>query len=210
MDVAWEDAVNRNNGQIVLDLLGRGADVNALDRYGQTALMVAAHGGHLEVVEILVAHRADLNVTAKFGLSALMLAIVAGHADAARLLVKAGADLSARGTGAPGFANKTAYDLAVEHRMLELSELMRRCAGYQTFKNIDAAFHAGDLSALRAAVDDPTSVPNGPMPLAIGTCLEYAIYHSPVSFIRELLEIGADPNPPRSHRLSALVGGVVV
>ena len=33
------------------------------------------------------------------------------------------------------------------------------------------------------------------MPLAIGRCLEYAIYHSPLLFIRTLLEIGADPNP---------------
>jgi uncharacterized protein len=33
------------------------------------------------------------------------------------------------------------------------------------------------------------------MPLAIVHCLEYAIYHSPLHFIRILLEIGADPNP---------------
>ncbi len=70
-----------------------------------------------------------------------------------------------------------------------------RCAEYEKFKKIDAAFRAGDLAALRAAVDDPASVPNGPMPLTIGSCLEYAIYHSPLAFIRTLLEIGADPNP---------------
>jgi ankyrin repeat protein len=33
------------------------------------------------------------------------------------------------------------------------------------------------------------------MPLGIGLCLEYAIYHSPLAFIRTLLELGADPNP---------------
>ena len=70
-----------------------------------------------------------------------------------------------------------------------------RCAEYEKFKKIDAAFRVGDLAALRAAVDDPDSVPNGPMPLTIGSCLEYAIYHSPLSFIRTLLEIGADANP---------------
>jgi ankyrin repeat protein len=70
-----------------------------------------------------------------------------------------------------------------------------RCAEYERFKRIDAAFRAGDLVALRVAVDDPEIVPNGPMPLAIGPCLEYAIYHSPLSFIRSLLEIGANPNP---------------
>jgi ankyrin repeat protein len=72
---------------------------------------------------------------------------------------------------------------------------VERCAEYQKFKNIDAAFRAGDLAALRAAVDDPANVPNGPMPLTIGACLEYAIYHSPLPFIRTLLEIGADPSP---------------
>jgi ankyrin repeat protein len=33
------------------------------------------------------------------------------------------------------------------------------------------------------------------MPLAIGPCLEYAIYHSPIAFVRTLLEIGANPKP---------------
>jgi uncharacterized protein len=72
---------------------------------------------------------------------------------------------------------------------------IQRCADYDQFKRIDAAFRHGDLAALRAAVDDPDSVPNGPMPLTVGNCLEYAIYHSPLPFIRTLLEIGADPNP---------------
>src|SRR5919106_1307129 len=66
---------------------------------------------------------------------------------------------------------------------------------FEKFKRIDAAFRAGNLAALRAAVEQPECVPNGPMPLEIGPCLEYAIYHSPLSFIRELLAIGADVNP---------------
>ena len=70
-----------------------------------------------------------------------------------------------------------------------------RCKESETFRKIDAAFCNGDLAALRAAVDDPASVPNGQMPLTIGPCLVYAVYHSPLPFIRTLLEIGADPNP---------------
>jgi hypothetical protein len=69
-----------------------------------------------------------------------------------------------------------------------------RRAEHEQFKKIDAAFRAGDLAALPTEVDDPGSVPNGPMPLAIGPCLAYAIYHSPLPFIRTLLEMGADPN----------------
>jgi ankyrin repeat protein len=70
------------------------------------------------------------------------------------------------------------------------------CQEYEKFRRIDAAFKSGDLVALRAAVDDPGAIPNGLMPMTIGSCLEYAIYHSPLGFVRELLEIGADPNPP--------------
>jgi uncharacterized protein len=125
MDAAWEDAIKRGDVQVVLDILGRGTDVDSRDRHGQTALMLAAHAGHREVVETLIAHRANLDITAKYGLSALMLALVAGHAEVARLLANAGADLSLRGTGAPGFAGKTAYNLAVERGMLELSAVLK-------------------------------------------------------------------------------------
>ena len=69
-------------------------------------------------------------------------------------------------------------------------------AEHERFKAIDAAFRAGDLDALRAAVEDPAVIPNGHMPLAVGPCLEYAIYHSPLPFIRTLIEMGADLNPP--------------
>jgi len=68
-------------------------------------------------------------------------------------------------------------------------------ADIDQFRRMDAAFRSGDLAALRTAADSPGTIPNGPMPLTIGHCLEYAIYHSPLSFIRELLEIGAHPNP---------------
>ena len=85
---------------------------------------------------------------------------------------------------------------------------LNRCAEYNRFRKIDAAFRVGDLEALRAAVEDPQSVPNGPMPLAIGRCLEYAIYHSPLAFIRTLLEIGADPNPEHHGGFPPLIAAL--
>lgn len=121
MDLFWEDAIKRGDVEVVRDLLLRGIDVDAKDRYGQTGLMLAAHAGHRQLVETLVAHRANLNVTAKYGLTALMLSIMAGQEDIARLLAKAGADLSLRGTGAPGFANQTAADLAAARGLRELA-----------------------------------------------------------------------------------------
>ncbi len=124
MDAAWEGAVKRGDVPTVRTLLAQGADIDARDHYGQTALMLAAHAGHHEIAGMLIAHNASLDVTAKFGLSALMLAIVAGHAKIAGMLSKAGADLSLRGSGAPGFAGKTAYDLALDRDMPELSRIL--------------------------------------------------------------------------------------
>jgi uncharacterized protein len=69
-----------------------------------------------------------------------------------------------------------------------------RCAEAKKLDAIDAAFRRGDLDALRAAVGDPAVVPSGSMPDTIGPCLIYAVYHSPLAFIRTLLELGADPN----------------
>jgi ankyrin repeat protein len=42
MDAAWENAIKHGDVQVILDLLGRGTNVDARDRYGQTALMLAA------------------------------------------------------------------------------------------------------------------------------------------------------------------------
>jgi len=83
-----------------------------------------------------------------------------------------------------------------------------RCAEHRQFAKLDAAFRAGDLTALRAGADDPSDIPNGPMPLSIGSCLEYAVYHSPLSFIRELLKIGAEPNPTNHDGFPPLIAAL--
>jgi len=125
MDAVFEDAVRRGDVRAVREQLRSEADVNSRDRHGQTALMLAAHSGNLGMVQTLIEHGADLNVTAKYNLSALMLAIIAGHPEIARMLARAGADLCIRGSGAPGFAGKTAYDLAVAREMKELYEELK-------------------------------------------------------------------------------------
>ena len=83
-----------------------------------------------------------------------------------------------------------------------------RCAEAAKLQRIDEAFQAGDLDALRAAVDDPSAIPNGRMPITVGSCLVYAIYTSPLAFIRRLLEIGANPNAPVDDGFPPLIAAL--
>ena len=82
------------------------------------------------------------------------------------------------------------------------------CAEFRRLDAIDAAFREGNLDALRAALEDASAVPNGRMPDTIGPCLVYAIYHSPLPFIRELLELGADPNGPADDGFPPLIAAL--
>lgn len=110
----WRNAAIAGDSSVITRILAEGADVNQRDRYGQTALMLAAQHGRAEVVRLLLEHGADLDVTAKYGLSALMLAVVNHNAEVAKQLVDAGANTQLCASGAPVFAGKTARELA-EH-----------------------------------------------------------------------------------------------
>ncbi len=83
-----------------------------------------------------------------------------------------------------------------------------RCVEAAGFRRIDDAFKRGDLDALRAALPDPSVVPTGPLPATIGSCLVYAIYHSPFAFIRTLLDLGADPNAPVDDGFPPLIAAL--
>jgi len=68
-------------------LLEHGADVNAQNMGGQTALQYAAISNHMEVARFLVDQGADVNAG-----EALIEALTYGHLDIAALLLEAGAD----------------------------------------------------------------------------------------------------------------------
>lgn len=82
------------------------------------------------------------------------------------------------------------------------------CAEARRLQQIDAAFQTGDLEALRTAVGEPSAIPNGRMPDQIGSCLVYAIYHSPRPFIRTLLQAGADPNASGNDGFPPLIAAL--
>src|SRR5258708_33895964 len=78
-------------------LLDAGSDANVPNQEGQTALMLAARAGSLDVADLLVRHGANVNAKEKWrGQTALMWAADAGSAAMTRFLIAHKADVNAR------------------------------------------------------------------------------------------------------------------
>jgi ankyrin repeat protein len=75
--------------RIVEILLNKGADLDAWDGAGRTALMIASGEGHVEIVKTLLKHNASVNAQDADGLTALMWAACWGKAEAVKILVDA-------------------------------------------------------------------------------------------------------------------------
>eukprot|EP00435_Cladocopium_sp_Y103_P063102 s173_g24.t1 len=76
-------------------LLEQGADPEAADNDGVTALMYAAEYGHEAVAQLLLQHRADVTAAQNDGFTPLMEAVLADHEAMAQLLLLHGADVRA-------------------------------------------------------------------------------------------------------------------
>jgi ankyrin repeat protein len=81
------------NAQLVSLLLEQGADANARQHGGWTALQSAAQSGCLAIARSLVEHGAQIGVRADNNQSALDLALSNGHGDVASFLEQQGARL---------------------------------------------------------------------------------------------------------------------
>jgi uncharacterized protein len=80
------------NTDAVVQFLGYGVAVNALDTNARTPLMEAVFGGHIHTVEELLKRGADVNSQDNDGWTALMEAAAKGRADIVRILLAHGAN----------------------------------------------------------------------------------------------------------------------
>jgi ankyrin repeat protein len=87
------------NGQyieVVKILLAQGADVHAKDKYGYTAIHLAADITNTEIMELLLAHGANVNAKSKDGTTPVHRAANNFNADTMELLLAHGADVNAK------------------------------------------------------------------------------------------------------------------
>jgi len=88
-------AAMRGDVAAVQRLIGRGAKVNAKDKSGWTALMLACQGGKLEAVKALLDRGADVNAANSSGINALMIASENGYSEIVKVLLGKGAEVNA-------------------------------------------------------------------------------------------------------------------
>jgi ankyrin repeat protein len=93
------EAARRGDREAVRALLKAGADVNAAEGDGTTALHWAARSGDADLVQMLVSAGANVRATTRLGAyTPLMMAAQAGHSAAVAALLAGGADVEARTT----------------------------------------------------------------------------------------------------------------
>lgn len=109
----------------VIQALDEGANPNAKNNNGTTALMTAAeHNTNARVIRALVEAGADVNARNRKGNTALMFAAMRNSTEAVRILYEAGADIDAVNS-----EGKNAADYAVTNRRLNGTDILKRIKG---------------------------------------------------------------------------------
>jgi ankyrin repeat protein len=81
---------------IIKSCISAGADINARDANGSSALLHAAQIRNTEIAKLLIAAGADVNSKNNDDRTALMFAAKYGHTEMVKLLIAAGADVNAK------------------------------------------------------------------------------------------------------------------
>ena len=148
------DAINNNDLSSVKKIIASGGNVNAINKSGMTALIVASEKGNIEIVRELINAGANVNGTNSVGWTALMGASFEGNAEVVKELINSGANINAFGIKYKNTAlmqairgenpeivkilvdsgadinmknanGETAYDKAMEVGLTEVAELLR-------------------------------------------------------------------------------------
>jgi ankyrin repeat protein len=212
-------AMNAQKAMVEL-LLSRGADIEARDSSGATALFRATDGGYLAVVEVLLAHNPDVNArnsTANGENTPLHMAALRGYANLIKVLLAAGANPNLEDS-----VGRAPLSYAAEHGHLEVVKMLLAAKADPNGGTMDAplfsAIEKSDATCAQVLLEaganphasgkinfnvnvDNTMHRGDSVPV---TPLFYAIATGQLPMMRLLLKFKADPNDSQTENRSLL------
>jgi ankyrin repeat protein len=204
------DAAEHRNRTLVRELLATGADVNAAQVDGMTALHWAVYNDDVETAGLLVRSRANVNATNRYGVPPLSIACTNGNATLVRLLLDAGANANA---SLPG--GETVLMTAARVGNLEaVKALLARGANPNAQERRDQtalmwAAAEGHTTVVRALIEAGSDLK---ATLASGfTPLFFAVREGHIDVVRVLLEAGVNVNEtltPKANRPASTVSTI--
>ena len=178
-DQQFLDICREGYTQGVIEAINSGANVNAKDKYGYTALMLAAENGHIEIVNTLIKAGTDIK---NDGRRALRLAASKGHTEIVNALINAGADVKNDGASALIGATENGHTEIVNALIEAGADLNAKDKYGMTA--LMCALNTEIVNALiEAGADDLTNKWGQ-------TALIYAAGHIPAKIVNALIDAG--------------------
>ena len=79
---ALDAAVEHGDIGVIQEAVRQGTDVNTADNYGNTAVYITAHKGHVDAIRTFAELGADVNTPDISGWTLVYVAALEGHVDA--------------------------------------------------------------------------------------------------------------------------------
>jgi ankyrin repeat protein len=187
------DAAEGRNKALVRTLLDSGADVNAAQVDGMTALHWAVYNDDVETAALLVRKGANANAANRYGVPPLSLASTNGNAELVKLLLEAGANANVTLQGGETVLMTAARAGSVE----AVKALLSHGANPNARERMDQtalmwAAAEGHAAVVRALIDGKADV-NATLKSGF-TPFFFAVREGHIDVVRALLAGGVDVN----------------
>lgn len=187
-----EEALIRRDAAAAIALIGRGMDVNTVDRSGNTLLVQAVRGDLGELFDYLLQRRARVNTRNKNGETALSIAAYTGKLTYVKRLVDAGAEINFYGWPPLSYAAYNGHLEVADYLIKRGAEVNAKTENGSSALFFAARFgHIEVIKLLLANKADPTLVNESGE-----TAIDWALKSANTDIADLLRAAGGQPGKP--------------